>query len=249
MVNRAGACTLKQFMLNVWGDFACFTRPEFKVERFSYPVMTPSAARAVFDSIYISYDPGIPARAQFRWQVRRIEILRPVLYIDLTRNEVKNKASVLLVKQRMKQLAISTPNDKSEHAFLLEHTQRQTLALQNVRYRIHAEAVLYVETKSDRTRIECVFERRALRGQCMRQPYLGCREFPAFFELTEGQDDSPVVINEEIGWMPYDVFDLSQPNSSHAKASVSIFFAQIKDGVLEIPPYDNEDVRKLELSR
>jgi CRISPR-associated protein Cas5d len=240
---------VKQFILNVWGDFACFTRPELKVERFSYPVMTPSAARAIFDSIYIAYSPGSFAQAQFRWQVRRIEIMSPILYIDLTRNEVKKKVGVPQVKQLMRDPASTMSSKKMLQLLALGHTQRQTLALQNVKYRIHAEAILYSENKSDRTRIEHVFERRARKGQCMRQPYLGCREFPAYFELAENMREDPVAITEDIGWMPYDIFDLAQPNSSLAAAKVSIFFAQIKGGILEIPPYCSADVRKLELPR
>ena len=232
-------------MLEVWGEFACFTRPESKVERFSYPVMTPSAARAIFDSIYISYSPGPPTRAQFRWQVRRVEILSPIRYIDFTRNEVKKKMSTRRVIGWMNSAAAGKLEAEREMSF--GHTQRQTVALQDVRYRLHAEAVLYDENVRDRRRIELVFERRASHGQCVRQPYLGCREFPAYFQLNSSTDP-PITYSEEIGWMPYDVFDLSQPYTSSSKPSVSLFYAQIQNGVLEIPAYDSENVRKLGLS-
>ncbi len=239
---------MKPFVLNVWGDFACFTQRELKAERFSYPVITPSAARAIFDSIYISYG-GFPVRPLFRWQVRRVEILSPITYIDLLRNEVKNKIGVRQVQGWMKEAERNGRTSQRAPEMSLGHTPRQTLALQNVRYRLHAEAVLYAESAADRTRLERVFERRARRGQCMRQPYLGCREFPAYFELADDAVELPVAVTEEIGWMPYDVFDLSQPNSSATKANVSVFFARIQDGVLEIPAYESSDVRKLGLSR
>ena len=89
---------MRTFTLEVWGDFACFTRPEFKVERFSYPVITPSAARAMFDAIYIDFTKDSPKRPVMRWQISRIEIINPVQYIALMRNEVKEKISEAAVK-------------------------------------------------------------------------------------------------------------------------------------------------------
>ena len=239
-------------MLEVWGEFACFTRPELKVERFSYPVITPSAARAIFDSIYMRYGQSSASRAVFRWQVRRIEILAPVAYVDLSRNEVKGKVEVRQVRRWMRHPGSYAPlladGRGSEHA-LTGRTQRQTMALRAVRYRLHAEAVLYEEDRATRLSIERMFERRARGGQCMRQPYLGCREFSAFFELVSDATKPPVKINEDIGWMTYDLFDLSQPNPSTARASASVFYARIQHGVLEIPPYDSDEVRKLGTDR
>ena len=80
---------MKLFGLEVWGNYACFTRPEMKVERHSYPVITPSAARAIFDAIYLHFTLGSPSRASFRWQVRRVEIINPVQFIPFSRNEIK----------------------------------------------------------------------------------------------------------------------------------------------------------------
>ena len=242
---------LRQFVLEVWGDFACFTQPELKTERFSYPVITPSAARAIFDSIYMSYDQN-SSRALFRWQVRRVEILSPIEYAELSRNEVKGKVDVSKVQRWMKRPSAYTPmladGRGSEHV-LTGRTQRQTLALRAVRYRLHAEIVLYEEDQATRLKVERVFERRARRGQCMRQPYLGCREFSAYFELVTDASSQPIAVTDEIGWMLYDVFDLSRPNSSTAEASVSMFFARIQQGVLEIPPYDSDEVQKSEIGR
>jgi CRISPR-associated protein Cas5d len=237
---------MRQFILEVWGDFACFTHPELKTERYSYPVMTPSAARAIFDAIYIGFTPGVHSQAQFRWQVRRIEILSPIRLIDFTRNEVQRRISTHYARGRMRKDKAGAFDGNWEVD--LGHTQRQTVALQDIRYRVHAEPILYNERTPDRQRIEHMFERRASRGRCVRQPYLGCREFVAFFELVTGQGVTPIKHSEEIGWVPYDVFDLSQPNSSSSKPSVSVFYARIENGVLEIPPYESDQVRKLRLT-
>jgi CRISPR-associated protein Cas5d len=240
----------RQFVLEVWGDLACFTRPELKVERFSYPVITPSAARAIFDSIYIAYAPGAPPQPQFRWQVRRIEILSPIEYINLSRNEVKGKINVRDVEQWMRDEGTFRPlfaNETGRGAETTGRTQRQTMALRYVHYRLHAEVILYNENKELRLTIERIFERRARNGQCMRQPYLGCREFVAYFALASNPSPQPIPMTEDLGWMTYDLFNLSQPNSSQVRAKPSAFFARVEHGVLEIPPYQSAEVREVEV--
>lgn len=242
---------MKTFVLEVWGDFACFTRPEFKVERFSYPVMTPSAARAIFDAIYLEFNKGTPKQPVMYWQVERIEILRPIRYIALMRNEVKEKISEANVKKWMKDpsklepiFADATKDDTGQDT--KGRTQRQTMALKGVHYRIHTKAILYQEDSDSRQKIERSFERRARNGQCFYQPYLGCREFTAYFKLVDGNSapENPELVNERIGWMLYDVFDLSHPGSSTDKPSISLFEAEISNGVLQIPPYSSSYVRK-----
>lgn len=242
---------MKTFVLEVWGDFACFTRPEFKVERFSYPVMTPSAARAIFDAIYLEFDKGTPKKPAMYWQVERIEILQPVRYIALMRNEVKEKISEANVKKWMKDpsqlepiFADATKDDTGQDT--KGRTQRQTIALKGVRYQIHAHAVLYSEDQQLRQKVEHSFERRARAGQCVYQPYLGCREFTAFFRLVEPGERAPALAlhDERIGWMLYDVFDLSHPGSSTDKPSISLFEAEINQGVLQVPSYSSSYVRK-----
>ena len=118
-------------VLEVWGDFACFSRPEMKVERFSYPIMTPSAARGIFDAIYFK-------RTEFRWQIRRIEVLSPPTFIPLRRNEVKDKAPERAIQQWMSGKAPPEPlwaDGTSEElgTDMKGRTQRQTMALKNVR--------------------------------------------------------------------------------------------------------------------
>jgi CRISPR-associated protein Cas5d len=237
--------------LEVWGEYACFTRPEFKVERFSYPVMTPSAARAIFDAIYLEFGKTTPKQPAMYWQVERIEILKPVRYIALMRNEVKEKASVRSIQTWMKDpgtfepiYADATREDTGQDT--RGRTQRQTMALKGVGYRIHAHAVLYAENHELRQKIERSFERRASNGQCVYQPYLGCREFTGYFKLLGDSSATPEPhsVNERIGWMVYDVFDLSRPGSNTDAPHISLFEAEISNGVLNIPPYPSAEVRK-----
>ena len=241
---------MKTFTLEVWGDFACFTRPELKVERFSYPVITPSAARAIFDAIYIDFTRDAPKRPVMHWQITRVEILKPVQYIALMRNEVKEKISEAAVKKYMKDPSLTEPiyadATKDESGTDTKgRTQRQTMALKNVHYRLHAQVALYREDAELRQKIERSFERRAKNGQCFYQPYLGCREFGAYFELLESlATEQPHDHSENIGLMLYDVFDLSRPGANSDAPSISLFEASIKNGVLEIPAYSSHLVKK-----
>lgn len=241
---------MKTFVLEVWGELACFTRPELKVERFSYPVITPSAARAIFDAIYLDFTREHPKKPVMRWQISRIEVLKPIQYIALMRNEVKEKISERAVKAWMRDpsklepiYADATKDQTGQDT--KGRTQRQTMALKEVRYRLHGQVVLFEESPELRLKIERSFERRAKSGQCFYQPYLGCREFTAYFELLEGNSaEKPVAESENIGWMLYDVFDLSRPGTNVDKPHISLFQASLRDGVLEVPPYHSPQVRK-----
>lgn len=253
----------KQFTLELWADYGCFTRPETKVERFSYPVITPSSIRNILDSIYIEFDKATE-RPAHRWEVSRIELLSAVRYVSLMRNEVKDKVSVRDVKRWMRDPGDWAPlyADATRAEIGTDQkgrTQRQTMALKAPHYRITAHTVLYREDPRLRNKIEQSFERRAKRGQCIYQPYFGCREFSAFFELVGVQESgapharilqpeyltlAPVEHTEEVGWMLYDVFDLSAPNGKNADPHISLFNAKIKNGVLKVPPYLNDAVRK-----
>lgn len=228
--------------LEVWGDFACFTRPEMKVERYSYPVITPSAARGIFDAIYWkrSYD--------FYWQIEKVEILSPPQFIALKRNEVKDKGpSEKTIFKWMTGKAEIEPiwADGDRDTLGTDQkgrTQRQTMALKDVRYRIYAHMrfrspVLNTES------FDAQFERHASHGKCFYQPYLGCREFPAYFKLVkEGEEIiPPVYLNREIGWMLYDVFDLKRKNDEDAAPFISVFYAEIKNGVMNVPDYDDDE--------
>ncbi|CAI8753015.1 MULTISPECIES: type I-C CRISPR-associated protein Cas5c [Methylococcus] len=235
----------KTHCLEVWGDFACFTRPELKVERYSYPIITPSAARGIFDAIYWKKSYG------FYWQVEKIEMLKPPSYIALRRNEVKDKApgdNVILRWRdgRAEPEPLWADGDREQLGTDQKgRTQRQTTALKNVHYRLHAHLRFRSEGQDTRA-FDAQFERRARGGQCYYQPFFGCREFPAFFTLADAEKSGPepVRLSLDLGFMLYDVFDLSRDNDSHAPPSISVFHAQLTKGVMEIPGYDDPAVRK-----
>lgn len=229
--------------LEVWGEFACFSRPEMKVERYSYPVITPSAARGIFDAIYFKRE------YNFYWQIERIELLSPPKYIALRRNEVKDKASVTEIQKWINGGKNITPlwADGGKNELGTDQkgrTQRQTMALKNVRYRLYAHIVNRTP-KANLQALNAQFERRARQGKCFYQPYFGCREFPAYFELRDTPADTTTCdLDLDLGWMLYDVFDLTQQNDNQAKPAISVFHAQLKNGVLEVPPYPSTAVHK-----
>ncbi len=229
--------------LEVWGDFACFTRPELKVERFSYPVITPSAARGIFDAVYAK-------PAEFRWAVTRIEVLSPPSYIALRRNEVKEKVNVHAVKDWMSGKREPEPLWADGDRDLLGsdekgRTQRQTMALKDVHYRLHAEIRPWPGHEGRQAALEAQFRRRAERGKCFQQPYFGCREFPAFFALAApGDEPLPASLDQDLGYMLYDVFDLSRPGTAQDGPAVSLFRAALHGGVLTVPDYASPEVLK-----
>lgn len=238
-------------ILEVWGEFACFSRPELKVERFSYPVITPSAARGIFDAIYCKPNKD-PSQAEFRWQITKIEILKPISYIALRRNEVKDTANVTAIEKWMAGKASPEPIWADGDRELLGtdekgRTQRQTMALKDVQYRLHAEIRPWPGHEHKFSALEAQFRRRAMRGKCFYQPYLGCREFPAYFELAEenSHTSSPIALDQDLGLMLYDVFDLSRPGNPHDSPSISLFHAKLRQGVMEIPGYDTAEVLKV----
>ncbi len=234
-----------RFRIRVWGDFACFSRPEMKVERFSYPIITPSAARGILDAIYCK-------PIKFRWQVLRVEVLSPIRYLALRRNEVKERAPAdRTILQWAEGKAPVQPILADADADITGsdakgRTQRQTMALKNVHYRIHAEIRPWSGFEAELPALEAQFVRRIKRGQAFHQPYLGCREFPASFALCEEdeQDLQPFPIDMNVGWMIYDVFDLSRPGGSDSPPFISLFEARIVGGVMDIPEFDNPAVRK-----
>ncbi|OYT69009.1 MAG: type I-C CRISPR-associated protein Cas5, partial [Armatimonadetes bacterium JP3_11] len=158
--------------VKVWGEMACFTRPEMKVERVSYPVMTPSAARGILEAIYW--------KPEFEWRVREIRVLKPIRHIALVRNEVKSRI----------------PTRNPQPIFVDEdRTQRYTLALRDVAYIICAKIVLRPHANKDIAAYRDQFRRRVERGDCYFQPYLGCREFSAYFAPPTG-DERPIPLND-----------------------------------------------------
>ncbi|MDE7465172.1 MAG: type I-C CRISPR-associated protein Cas5c [Muribaculaceae bacterium] len=216
----------KQYCLEVWGEYACFTRPEFKVERVSYDVITPSAARAIFEAIF--WKPAI------RWQIDKIEVLAPIHRFSIRRNEVGA-------------LAGKTP------IFIEDNRQqRNAVVLKDVRYRIWA-TMIFIPIRDrkpeyrptvDRISTEnpgkyqAMFERRAEKGQCFNQPYLGCREFSCGFELIDPLDSmkSPIEETRDLQYMLYDM-----DFKDNVKSPDPIFFhAQMENGVIYIPSPDSE---------
>ena len=229
--------------LLVWGDFACYSRPELKVERFSYPLPPPSAVRGVFEAIYAK-------PKEFGWQVDRVELLSVPSYIALRRNEVKEKASVAAVVQwatgkRAPEPIWADGDRDSLGSDEKGRTQRQTMALRNVRYRFHATIRPWPGFERQLPAFEAQFQRRAEAGKCFYQPYLGCREFAAYFELAPSEGPPPVPWTADLGLMLYDVFDLSRPGKGDDAPAISLFRANVENGVMRIPRYEDAGVIKL----
>lgn len=238
--------------LEVWGDLACFTRPEMKVERFSYPVITPSAARGIFDAIY--WDGKREKQGKefvmwpyFYWQITRIEVLETPRYIALRRNEVKGRVpgTATLNKwisgKQSPEPLWADGNDETTG-----RTQRQTMALKNVRYRLTAKIV--PKPGNDWGKLNACFQRRARAGKCFQQPYFGCREFPAYFEYIEDTDTNPATLasfDQHLGLMLYDVFDLGREVvRDNDGPFITLFDATVYNGVLTVPAFENEAVKK-----
>lgn len=218
-----------QATITIWGDFALFTRPESKVERMTYPVPTPGAVRGILASIYSK--PG-----EFYWQVRRIEVLRPIQYTSFRRNEIKSKMKDIS-KTEPESICIEIEDDR---------TQRQSIVLKDVRYRITAEIIPRPEFPGTLSQLYNQFERRARRGQMFVQPVMGTREFPAYFEW--GSDgETPIPVDMDLGLMLYDVFDLNiWKVGKRAEPSVSLYHPFMRQGVIDVPIYGSSLVLKPE---
>ena len=210
---------MSSFCLEVSGDFACFTRPEMKVERVSYDVITPSAARSVFEAIL--WKPAI------RWEVRKIEVLKPIRWINVRRNEVASKISVRNAQTAMNegkgQLGLYIEDDRQ---------QRAGLFLRDVAYRLHATMCLVGDdARTNPAKYRDMFLRRAEKGQCVNQPYLGCREFAARFRLIADPANEPPAWDEtrDLGWMLHDL-DFAAPDDPQPR----FFRAALKAGVIDL---------------
>ena len=213
--------------LTIFGNFACWTRPECKVERLSYPIPTPGGMRGFLNAIYCK-------PTEFYWQVDKIEVLNPIEYIGLKTNEVKRKMPRIpknITGEMLQEFLIDIEADR---------TQRQTIALKNVRYRVTAHLVLQPSTNATITSVYEQAIRRIGDGQSFFQPSLGLREFEGYFEL--GSDGChPIAETSDIGLMLYDTFD---PRCIHGAPCVSLFRAKIVNGVVNVPPYESPHVLK-----
>lgn len=211
--------------LHVWGDYACFTRPEMKVERVSYDVMTPSAARGILEAIH--WKPALC------WHIDKIHVLRPIVFQSLRRNEVNSKIPETSARGAMKRgdlknlfLEASTPQVRA---------QRASTLLRHVAYVIEAHFSLTQKAGAEDTEAKHIsmFKRRAATGQCFHRPCLGTREFAADFALLEDGHSLPnselpdIDKNRDLGWMLYDI-DFQNHNISH------FFRARLENGVLDV---------------
>lgn len=215
--------TDKEYCLEVWGDWACFTRPELKVERVSYDVITPSAARAIFEAIF--WKPAI------RWQVTKIEVLNPIKWTNIRRNEVGAVAS------------------KSPIFIEDKRQQKNSLLLQEVRYRIYAKLIYrparerrgeMVKSGENPMKYYQMFERRASQGQCFTQPYLGCREFAAGWNFVgENEDRVPAIAEDrDFGIMLYDMDFDGNPQ----KPDAMFYRAKMEQGIIVVPDKESEEI-------
>ena len=217
--------------LHVWGERACFTRPEMKVERVSYDVITPSAARGILEAIH--WKPAI------RWVVDRIHVLKPVRFESIRRNEVGGKLSPGNVSKAMKAgttAGLATYVDE-------DRQQRAATVLRDVAYVIEAHFELTDKAGPDDSvgKHLDIFNRRARKGQHFHAPCLGVREFPAHFSLIEDGRPLPDAhpereADKDLGWMLHDI--------DFARDMTPRFFrAQLKAGVIEVPPWQGEEVK------
>lgn len=216
------------FCLEVSGNYACFTRPEMKVERVSYDVITPSAARGIFEAIL--WKPSIA------WRIHQIEVLKPINWVNIRRNEVGAVLPVNNITSAMKGGAAP--------ALYIEDNrqQRAGLFLRDVAYRLHAsfEMTDKAGESENAAKYAEMFRRRSSKGQCFNQPYLGTREFSCDFRLIEDMQGQlqPVPDDRALGWMLYDL-DFSDPLNPRP-----LFFnAQMQQGVIKVPDRYSGEVR------
>lgn len=206
--------------VKVWGDYALFTQPEMKVERMSYPVMTPSAARGILEAIFW--------KPEIWWEVKQIQVLKPIRYHSILRNEV-TKVIAETIKGK----------HYSDYFADEDRTQRHSLVLRDVAYIITANIRLKDHATDDVAKYRDIFRRRVQRGQCFHRPYLGCREFAASFG-EPNPDDQPISVNHEIGTMLFDI----QYAKSEKQTHIPVFFqANLKNGILHVPSDLYETVR------
>lgn len=230
----------KVFCIEVWGDYACFTRPEMKVERVSYDVITPSAARGIFEAIF--WKPAI------KWNIQKIEVLNPVQWINVRRNEVG-----------------SVMSDRSDGLFIEDNRQQRAgYFLRDVRYRLYAEMEFIPPAQRKETprktpdglldsdeaeeyrkdenpgKYHGIFTRRVQKGQCFNQPYLGTREFSCSFTLVDDKPEvQPIQESRDLGFMLYDLdySDLLDPKPA-------FFRAKMDKGIIQVPSWDSEEVKR-----
>jgi CRISPR-associated protein Cas5d len=246
----------KPFCLEVWADHACFTRPEMKVERVSYDVPTPSSVRAVFEAIL--WKPAI------RWQPTKIEVLRPIKWTSVRRNEVgavmSERSGGLFIEDHRQQRAGLFLKDVRyrfqavleyipiEHRKKLRYTPVPESLWDPAEVEFHREEIRAFEEERDTIMHDespgkylAMFERRARKGQCFNQPYLGCREFSCGWKFIDHPEtgEEPIDETRNLGFMLYDM-DFGDP----ANPTPMFFRAELNKGIVDIPLRDSEEVRR-----
>lgn len=203
--------------MEVWGEYACFTRPEMKVERVSYDVPTPSAARGMVESVY--YHPGL------KWHVDKIYVCKPIRFTNILRNEVASKISVRNV------LTEANGKKRSYIDRNADIQQRATTMLRNVHYVIeaHFEMTDKANPSDNPGKFQDIVKRRLRSGQAYMQPYLGCRECTAHFRLWEGGDIPTIDETRDLGYMLY-AMEYSDPENIQPM----FFRAQMVHGVIDL---------------
>lgn len=200
--------------LKVWGDFACFTRPEIKTERVSYEVITPSAARGIFEAIL--WGPEI------QWNIESIQVLNPIKWINIRRNEIASKAA------EYKEIYIEE-----------DRVQRSSLILKDAAYLIEASLKSVSGGLNIEKKFNTIFQRRALKGQCFTQPYLGCREFSSYFKLLDEKEEyRPISETRDLGLMLYDM------EYGQNEVSPQFFSAVMKKGKVSVPFRNNLEIQR-----
>jgi CRISPR-associated protein Cas5d len=217
--------------VKVWSEVgALFTRPEFGAERVSYPVMTPSAARGVLEAIFW--------KPEFTWKVCEIQVLNPIRHFSILRNELNSWQSA------------SAAKSQDYHYFADDdRAQRHSLCLRDVAYIIVADMVLKSHADAPAAKYRAQFRRRVAKGQCHHQPYLGTREFSAFFAEPDGTE-TPIDHSDELGLMLWDMDFVIDPDAkqleflTHDSSGGSVtkgrtqpkfFRARLEHGILQVP--------------
>ena len=209
--------------IRVWGDYACFTRPEMKAERVSYDVMTPSAARGVLEAIY--WKPAIA------WIITRIRVCKPVRFENIRRNELGCKLGAGTVKKAMKD------GVSPVRVFIEENRQqRASLVLRDVEYVIEARFEIRDPADANPGKHLDMFNRRVRKGQCFHRPYLGCREFAAHFGPV-GDDLPPSLLSGTVD-LGYMLHDMDYENNMEPR----FFRARMEDGVITVPDWNGREV-------
>ena len=227
-----------KIMFHIWGDYACFTRPEMKVERVSYDVITPSAARGILSAVH--WKPAM------NWNIDKIHVLKPIRFESVRRNELGGKISASSVSGAMKRKSVQDIYTLIEE----DRQQRAATVLKDVAYIIEAHIQLNHAfiAQSERPEEENIakhleiFKRRARNGQCFQQPCMGVREFTANFALIEDGELPPACElpenerNRDLGWMLHDI-DFAHGNTPH------FFRAEMTNGIIEVPPFRAAEVK------